>query len=279
MSEWPDYPLGYSKQEAQRLAERGALLEPFTEDVFRRAGLGPGMHVLDIGCGVGDVSLLAARMVGRQGAVLGIDRAASSVETAGRRAAAVGFSHARFQAADIATFETDEKFDALVGRLVLLYQPDPAATLQRLSRHLRPGAVVAFQEYDRSQFSQVPAGELFMQIRRWLLDAFVAAGTELDMGTKLYSSFVRAGLPPPSMVAATQVACGPTSPEYDYPVDLLRSLLPFIERVGIATAAEVGIDTLAARLRDDAVANERVTFLPRVVGAWTKIGPEVGIVA
>lgn len=275
MSEPYDYPLGYSVLEARRLAERGALLEPFTEDVFRRAGLGPGMRVLDIGCGVGDVSLLAARMVGRQGAVLGIDRASSSVETAARRAAALGFSHARFQVADIATFKTDEKFDALVGRLVLLYLPDPAAAVRRLSQHLRPGGIVAFQEYDRSQFSQVPAGELFMQIKHWLLDAFVAAGTELDMGTKLYSTLVHAGLPPPSMVAATQVACGPSAPEYDYPVDLLRSLLPFIERAGIATAEEVGIDTLVARLRDDAVANERVIFLPRVVGAWSKLGGAV----
>ncbi len=272
MSEPYDYPLGYSVLEARRLAERGALLEPFTEDVFRRAGLRPGMQVLDIGCGVGDVSLLAARMVGRHGAVLGIDRASSSVETAARRAAARGFSHARFQVDDIATFKTDAKFDALVGRLVLLYLPDPAAAVRHLSQHLRPGGIVAFQEYDRSQFSQVPAGELFTQIKHWLLEAFVAADTELDMGTKLYSTLVHAGFPPPNMVAATQVACGSSAPEYDYPVDLLRSLQPFIERAGIATAEEIGIDTLVARLVDDAVANERVIFLPRVVGAWSKLG-------
>jgi hypothetical protein len=92
------------------------------------------------------------------------------------------------------------------------------------------------------------------------------------MGTKLYSTFLRAQLPPPEMISATLIACGPTSPGYEYPVGVLRSLLPFIEKAGIATAAEVGIDTLAARLRDDAVANERVSFLPRVVGAWTKAG-------
>lgn len=271
MSEAQDYPLGYSEQEARRLAERGALLEPLTKDVFQRAGLSTGMRVLDIGCGIGDVSLLAASIVGTQGTVLGIDRASSSVEAAGRRAAALGVTHARFQVADLATFETDETFDALVGRLVLLYLPDPAATLRRLARHLRPGAVIAFQEYDRSQFSQMPAGELFMRTRRWILDAFAAAGTELDMGTKLYSTFVRAGFPPPGMFAATEVACGPSSPGYEYPVGVLRSLLPLIERTGIATAAEIGIDTLTARLRDDAVANGRVTFLPRMVGAWTKV--------
>jgi hypothetical protein len=229
------------------------------------------MKVLDIGCGIGDVSLLAAAMVGTQGCVLGIDRSPSSVEAARRRTAARGVTHVEFQVADLSTFDTDQMFDALVGRLVLLYLPDPAATLRRLARHLRPGAIVAFQEYDRSQFSQMPAGKLFRQIRRWILDAFAAAGTELDMGTRLYSTFVHAGLPPPSMIAATQIACGPSSDEYEYPVGVLRSLLPYIERNGIATAAEIGVDTLATRLRDDAVANDRVTFLPRLVGAWTKI--------
>jgi hypothetical protein len=48
-----------------------------------------------------------------------------------------------------------------------------------LSRHLRPGAIIAFQEYDRSQFSRVPAGELLQQIKRWLLDAFVVAALPL----------------------------------------------------------------------------------------------------
>ena len=272
MSESQDYPLGYSEAEARRLAQRAALLEPLTRDLFERAGLGAGMKVLDIGCGIGDVSLLAAAMVGAQGCVLGIDRSTSSVKAARRRTAARGVTHVEFQVADLATFETDQMFDALIGRLVLLYLPDPAATLRRLARHLRPGAIVAFQEYDRSQYSQMPAGELFMQIRCWILDAFAAAGTELDMGTKLYSTFVHAGLPPPSMSATTQIACGPNSAEYEYPVGVLRSLLPFLERTGIARAAEIGVDTLAARLRDYAVAHERVTFSPRLVGAWTKIG-------
>jgi hypothetical protein len=53
-------------------------------------------------------------------------------------------------------------------------------------------------------------------------------------------------------------------------VRVLRSLLPLIERTGAANVAEIGIETLAARLRDDAVANDRVIFLPRVVGAWAR---------
>lgn len=278
MSESKDYPLGYSEQEARRLADQGALLEDLTEDVLRRAGLRQGMQVLDIGCGVGDVSLLAARMVGSDGAVLGIDKALSSVETARRRVASLGVKNARFEESDLAIFETDQKFHAIVGRLVLLYLPDPAGVLRRLSRHLRPGGIVALQEFDMSQVSQAPASELFMQARRWILEAFTAGRAELDMGTKLYTTFLHAGLPAPNMIAATYVACGPTSPGYEYMARVLRSLLPLIERSGVANIAEIGIDTLAARLRDDAVANDRVTFLPRVVGAWAPLARgEVGI--
>jgi hypothetical protein len=118
----------------------------------------------------------------------------------------------------------------------------------------------------------VPASELFTQTRSWLLEAFVAAGAEVEMGTKLYATFLRAGLAPPTMIAVTPVECGPDTRGYEYMVGVLRSLLPLIERAGIATAAEVGIETRAARLRDDAVANARVAFLPRVVGAWTNVG-------
>jgi len=265
------YPLGYSEQEARRLAEQGALLEELTAAVFQRAGLRAGMRVLDIGCGVGDVSLLAARLVGPQGAVLGIDRADSSVETARKRANVLGVGHARFEQSDLATLDAQQTFDALVGRLVLLYLPDPAATLKRLSRNLRPGGIIAFQEFDMSATSQVPAGELFLAVRKWLLQAFAAAGAELDMGTKLFSTFLRAELPPPEMTAATPIACGPATEGYGYVAAVLRSLLPLIERTGIATAAEIDIDTLALRMREDAIAHERIMFLPRVVGAWTAL--------
>jgi len=63
---------------------------------------------------------------------------------------------------------------------------------------------------------------------------------------------------------------GPESPVYDYMADTVRSLLPAIERAGIATAAEIDVDTLAERLRREAVANGACIMLPPFIGAWTR---------
>jgi ubiquinone/menaquinone biosynthesis C-methylase UbiE len=266
-----DYPLGYSAEEAKRLADQAAQVEKLTEDVLRRSGLRSSMQVLDIGSGVGDVSLLAANIVGGGGAVLGIEKAASSVETARRRTAALGLQNVAFEERDLAEFTTDKTFDAIIGRFVLSYVPDRAEALRRLTRHLRPGGIVAFQEIDMSHIFQAPPSDLFIQVRRWVLEAFAAGGAELDMGTKLYSTFLQAGLPAPNMLATAPVVGGPTCGGYEQLVQALRSLLPMIERSRIAIGEEIGIDTLAERLREDAMANDRVLFMSRLVAAWTRL--------
>jgi SAM-dependent methyltransferase len=76
------YALGYSDAEFRRLKFQGEYLRDFTADVLRRAGIAPGMRVLDIGCGVGDVSLVAAEIVSSSGTVLGVDRSEQAVAAA-----------------------------------------------------------------------------------------------------------------------------------------------------------------------------------------------------
>jgi 2-polyprenyl-3-methyl-5-hydroxy-6-metoxy-1,4-benzoquinol methylase len=271
MSDSDRYPLGYSEDEADRLASQGAFLEDLTADVLRRAGIGSGMVVLDLGCGVGDVSVLAASIVGEFGAVLGIDRAASSVETARRRAADLGTRNVRFETTELDAFDTAEKFDAVIGRFVLLYQPDPIALLRRFRNFLKPNGIIAFQEMDMGTASQVPASETFTRVHSSILRGFKAGGAELNMGSKLLPAFLNAGLPRPTMIAASRVESGPDSKVYAIVAQIVQSLLPLVERTGAATVEEAAIGTLADRLREDAVANESVTFWPRLVGAWSRL--------
>jgi ubiquinone/menaquinone biosynthesis C-methylase UbiE len=119
------------------------------------------MRVLDIGSGMGDVALLAADIVGPGGRVLGIDRDATVLEHARRRVIEQGCSTwVSFEAANLNEFKTADQFDALVGRYVLLYQPDAAATIRYLLQYVRSGGLVIFHDIDFSrpapQLSAVP---------------------------------------------------------------------------------------------------------------------------
>src|SRR6476660_5273271 len=60
------YAMGYDDRERRRLQLQASIINPVTEQLLRRAGLGVGMRVLDVGSGVGDVAILAARIVGAQ---------------------------------------------------------------------------------------------------------------------------------------------------------------------------------------------------------------------
>jgi ubiquinone/menaquinone biosynthesis C-methylase UbiE len=77
-----DYALGRNEAEYERLIEQAELLRPLTRRVFEAAGIGPRMRVLDVGCGVGDVSFLVGEMVGSDGSVVGVDLDGTAVELA-----------------------------------------------------------------------------------------------------------------------------------------------------------------------------------------------------
>ena len=274
MTTLEDYPLGYSEAEAKRLMEQGAMLEELTGDLLSARVSRLACESLDVGCGVGDVSLLAARIVGEKGSVLGVDRSASSLEIARgrakRRAELCETANICFVEADVTAFEPDGTFDAIIGQFVLLYVPERASMLRHLTQSLRRGGVMAMQDYDISSFAQAPESQLFAQVRRWTLEGFKSVGAEPDTGSKLYATFLQAGLPCPQMVSAQLVHCGPEATGYEHATQVLRNLLPTIERNRIATVAEIEIDTLANRLREDAVARNAVMFAPRFVSAWTR---------
>lgn len=265
------YVLGHSETELRRLARQSAFWGELTGDIFRRAGIGPGMHVLDIGSGAGDVALLAARLVGPSGSVRGIDRSPDAVKHASERAATEGLGWCHFAVADADAFETDQRFDAIGGRLVLMYFNDPARTLRSLARHLRPGGVVVFHELVLNSVLVVPPLPLASQAMGWLIAAFEGAGAQPDMGLKLDATFRAAGLPP-QLYAAGRLVTGTETAGCDVLASVLRTLLPVIMKLGIATAVEVDIDTLADRLREATIAANACWLSPVLVGAWARTG-------
>jgi ubiquinone/menaquinone biosynthesis C-methylase UbiE len=268
----PDYVLGNSAQEQERLKLQARILEKWTEHFFLSAGLERGMSVLDLGCGMGDVSLLAARLVGPAGSVTGIDRdeiivAKARERTRDQRRGA----NIEFICRDFLDFHTNRKFDAVVGRYFLLYQPDPVAAILHASRQVRSEGIVVFHEMDfANPIRSDPDGTLFGRMCALIAETFRLAGCCGNLGLLLTGLFLDAGLPWPAIKAEVPVGGEPGSFIYTWIAATLRSLLPRIEQFGLASADELQLDTLVARMETEAVACQAQLIGPIQFGAWIR---------
>ena len=84
------YLFGHSEEETRRLLLQGRLFNPYTRRLLEDAGITRGMKVLDVGSGAGDVTLLAAELVGPDGTVVGVDSNPLLLETARQRVQEAG---------------------------------------------------------------------------------------------------------------------------------------------------------------------------------------------
>jgi ubiquinone/menaquinone biosynthesis C-methylase UbiE len=268
------YAMGYSEEERQRLIEQAALHADSTRHLLVDAGIRPGMRVLDVGCGVGDVSMLAASLVGRAGTVVGVDSDPRALALARERAAVAGLDQLEFHEGDFRKLCLDQPFDALVGRFVLMYLGDPVEALKHVLASIRPGGIVAFQEFQivfqggqRASWPDVP---MYDQQIEWIRETLARLGVETEMGFRLLSVFRDAGLPTPKMQMHIPLASADDHPGYLWWAHTLRSILPFMEGLGVATAGMVGVDTLAERLRHQVAARDALVGWCPVVSALAR---------
>ncbi len=265
------YALGHAPDELQRLIDQARFIGDLTAHVLRSAGIKSGMRVLDVGCGAGDVSFLAATLVGLEGSVIGVDKSPEAIHTARMRASAAGLANVRFTVQDFTELEIEEKVDAVIGRLVLMYLADPAAALRGLTRHLKRRGVIAFQEIDIEACYSAPVCPLLETALDRVKRAFAVASPQPRAALMLGSIFEDAGLPAPQMIQGARVERGPDSQIYQMLAGITRTLLPVMERSGIATAKQVDVDTLAQRVRDEVVACGATVISPGYIGAWARL--------
>lgn len=268
------YILGRSTAETERLIRQAQIYGPLTRQFLGAAGITSGMNILDIGSGAGDVAVLLADLVGPRGSVTGVDVNGSILETARERVRAAGWTNVTFREGDALTISLDHTYDAIVGRWVLMYLPERVALLRRLLAQLRPGGIVAFQEIDFSYPpAALPAGPLHQQLQRWMTPPPGRGGPDGHMALTLFQAYLDAGLPAPQLRLDAPIGGGDDWPGYAYVADTFSSLLPRLEQMGIVTAEQAGIESLAERLRNEVVSQRGVQMLPLIVGAWARHQP------
>jgi ubiquinone/menaquinone biosynthesis C-methylase UbiE len=269
------YPFASSDDERQRLIAQGELVAPLTRRLFEKAGIAAGMRVLDIGSGSGDVALLAARLVGPAGSVIGVDSDPAQVAFAAQRAKAEGHGNVRFMAADFRAITLDRAVDAIVGRLVLMYAADPVDALRLALRNLKAGGVIALQEsiidYDGPVLIE-PPDCLAAKAVEWFRAGFRHAGVQPRMGMRLFGVMRAAGLDPsPDIDMLVPIQQGPDGALFRILTAVVRSQIPAIVASGAATQAEIDIDTLEQRLIADAPPGGVVGYFNAGhVGVWAR---------
>jgi ubiquinone/menaquinone biosynthesis C-methylase UbiE len=263
------YALGSTDSEHERLIRQAARLAPCTERFFREAGIGKDQRVLDLGSGVGDVAMLVAKIVGPSGEVVGVERDQRAIARAKARVAKAGLHNVSFIQSDACEVTSKKPFDAVVGRFILMFVPDPVAVLRSLSQLVCPGGIVAFQEP-----SWAPTFAISTHLPLWsaaaslMCDTFRCSGANPEMGLAIYRIFQKAGLPAPTMQMEVPLGDDPDFIRWMY--DVMCSLRPQIQQLNMSLEKLGDFDTLPERLQAEVAASNGVTSWMAIVGAWAR---------
>lgn len=245
------------------------MAEDVTQRLMVDAGVREGMRVLDIGCGRGDLTFLAARLVGEHGQVLGIDREEAPIEVGRTRARELGLANVSFARVDLGSLTSGHGlFDAVIGRRVLMYQPDAVASLSRLAGALVPGGLIVLQEHDSTSMPICrPAMSLHERVNGWIWETVAREGADVHMGLHLAPALVRAGF---SVERVRAEAIVLTSDQSHTIATIVRAMLGRIVETGVATVDEIAVDTLDVRLAAERQGANGTCVWEMVFGAWAR---------
>ncbi|MGB3470196.1 MAG: class I SAM-dependent methyltransferase, partial [Erythrobacter sp.] len=217
---------------------------------FARCGIEPGMRVLDVGCGTGDLSRVVAEFAGPDGAVVGIDRDADALLKAQNVPGGENAAPINYLTFDLSTeLPALGKFDAIVGRRVLMYLADAKETLDRLAEVASPGAVVAFQEHGRAHlpFASVELSA-HRRLYEWLWDTVTAEGGDVYLAFKLRRLLREIGAS--DVQQRVEVIVLPDEGASFLPT-LAEVMLPRLIAANIVRTNEVVLDTLVQQIESE----------------------------
>jgi ubiquinone/menaquinone biosynthesis C-methylase UbiE len=268
-----DYVFRRGRGEYERLVDQAEIFRPLTERMLRSAGIGTGMHVLDIGCGAGDVSFLASALVGPEGSVTGVDVDRDAIGVAEQRRAAHGIANVSFRQADARHLDPGRLFDAAVGRFVLMFMHDPTEALRLFAERVRPGGILAFCEQAASVTAPSAAQQpVLAALLALFTSAFQRSGARPDIGAELYSRMRDAGLQPhPRPLAEFVLHPARDTLAYRRWALFARSMLPKIVEYGLGTEEEIR-HSVEHDLRDELLAATGLVPLSwLMISQWARV--------
>jgi SAM-dependent methyltransferase len=214
-------------------------------------------------------------MTGPAGRVVAVDRDPLTLDRARARAAAAGAPAIEFLECDVREIGRLGTFDIVIGRLILLHVPDPAATVRDALACVAEGGSLVFQEpyFSRAQKSH-PRSPAWEEGWRLALDALEASGVHMDVGLRLAELFAQAGLPVPELACETTM-WGAVPAAAEWAAAILASLAPVLQAHGITGPDDPGDGGRMTAIRDEAERlGSQLLGMTTVAGWATRLGHE-----
>jgi SAM-dependent methyltransferase len=251
----------------ERLRVLGRVMQPNTLALLQRAGVGPGLRCLDVGCGGGDVTRDLSRLVDGSGSVVGVDVDATKIDLA--RSESGDARNVEFRVADVTAGLGFEEYDVVYSRFVLTHLRDPAAVVAHMRDALRPGGRLVVEDIDyRGSFCE-PEIEEFERYEEIYVETARRNGGDAGIGVRLPQMLVDAGFEHvrPQVVQPA----GLQGESKLLPALTLQNIKAMAVRHEVATEEEV--DHLVGVLYD--VARDPTTYVgnPRIVQVWGDRAP------
>lgn len=240
----PDYVLGVTREEYDRLGLQHSLWASRTIRLWERAGLprksSKGFKVLDIGCGPGFTTFELANYLGRNSKVVGIDISEKYLNALKSRFDA---ERSRGEKSRLGTIETlnaaisefsypEHDFDAAYARWIFIFLKDPETAIRNIAKHLRPGGLFLLQDYvDYRTMALHPSRPIFRKMVEAIIESWKTNGGDANIAERLPGLLEKSGFEILSLKPQARVG-RPHQKIWQWPDPFFKNYLPVLVQGG-----------------------------------------------
>lgn len=250
---------------ARRLNLLAEVMGPTTEALLHAAGIAAGMTCLDVGCGVGHVSRVLARLVGAEGRVVGLDADPVQLDEARQEGDHAGLRNLEFRLTDVTTWTEPGAYDVVYGRFIVSHLPDRPAAVRRFADALRPQGVLILEDIDFAGAFCHPPNAAYARYCELYTRLIERRGGDANAGVTLFGLCREAGLQGLVLRVVQPTHCACTA-EKELSLSTLINIGDAAVAEGLITRAELEriTEELTAFTRDE----QTTVACPRIFQVW-----------
>lgn len=194
MKEQDDYLLGVNDYELNRLHFQHSVWKEVTDSFLERLNVKPGWKALDAGSGPGFVSFDLREITGDTGEITALEPSEMYLNHYKNYVKEKGWLNAKAILGAVETTELPENYyDLIFSRWVIGFVPEPELFISKLTRALKPGGILALQDYAFHGLNLYPAGGSYDKLAPYVSEYWKLTGGDLRIAERIPEMFKNNG--------------------------------------------------------------------------------------